>query len=151
MGRSFSTFQKSMGKLLSHNALRQSPIPPSCQAEERLFGSMPAVRVRTAKARRCNMQCHNSASPRTHDNSVWTRSHRHNGGNSLRRNITSGGAVAATHHCGTSRQGALWRQLTTAEHHGRRRCGKNSSPVCPKHAARKDTTPNKGKLTTIII
>ena len=38
-----------------------------------------------------------------------------------------------------------------AEHHGRRLCGKNSSPVCPKRTAQKDTTPNKGKLTTIII
>ncbi|MCI6723770.1 MAG: hypothetical protein SPE38_08135 [Prevotella sp.] len=46
---------------------------------------------------------------------------------------------------------APWRQLTTAEHHFRRLCGKNSSLVCPKRAARKGTTTNKGKLTTIRI
>ena len=61
------------------------------------------------------------------------------------------GTMAATHYGGTSLQGALCEHLTMAENHGRRLCGKNNSPVCPKRAAQKDTTPNKGKLTTIII
>ncbi|MCI6477909.1 MAG: hypothetical protein MSA32_08185 [Bacteroidales bacterium] len=39
---------------------------------------------------------------------------------------------------------APWRQLTTAEHHGRRRCAKNSSLVCPKREPRKTQRQTKG-------